>query len=994
MMPPPSDRLAGPSALAPAGQFVGRDEERKALLGAVDALRRGRGRTFFISGDPGVGKTRLVKEAVAVASARDYAVLWGTAYPMEDGLAYGIVVEALSGYLRTLSPEQRSSLLDSIPELGGLLGGGARPSRLVIQDPALARTRLLDGISRLLEGITARRRLVLIFDDLHLADANSRETVHFLARRLADYPVLMLATYRVAAEAKVLLPLIRSLRRLNLVSELQLKPFTPDAVRNLVIAILGSEPPQSLLDLLDARAAGVPLFVETILRELLQSGQLIKAESAWALSSQAVEVLPAQVRDLVLERLDRLGTRERQIMNLLAVGGEPLTAEVLTQASGLASDLLEAVQELRTHGLVAEQAGAAIRFSITHPLIQETAYRELTEMARRRIHAALINVIELSGSSEVDRLARHYRGARGLVAPERAVEVLMKAGERARDLHANYEAAQHFEAALELCSAGPAQDRCAFILERLGDLHDRMGDTASAIALLNEARQCYAEAGDAEGDARICTALAVTRSDHGHFDEALRDIDDGLAALVRHGPSQQAADLWNAKLVIHGRLGDFAGAATISRKLLALSRALGSQKAVAEAHLAAAAVQFGQPSYSVVRRSLVKALEAAANCDEHLLVLRARHLLALIALTLGEHREAATHAEFALGLARQLSSPVLELNPMASAAEADYLAGRWPEALEGTAAAVALARRLDRPRVVAWMLATRTAILALMGDLSAARACLASAREAFGGSTADRNIFVQVDVAEAILALEEGYQHGAASLASSLGVDPSTLLPLRLALATEAAFRAGRKQDVLVFVSRLNEIDGGLYPRALASRLLGLLAKANHDRHRAIVEMRSAANAFQAMQIPFEEARARYELGCLLSGERAAGELSRSLELFRSLGARRYLERARRPLAEMGVRIRRSPEASGARLTAREREVAALVAQGLSNGQIAARLILSQRTVTTHLSHIYERTGIKERTSSNSRTALTRYVLESGLGARAPAYVGPKSENT
>jgi DNA-binding CsgD family transcriptional regulator len=274
----------------------------------------------------------------------------------------------------------------------------------------------------------------------------------------------------------------------------------------------------------------------------------------------------------------------------------------------------------------------------------------------------------------------------------------------------------------------------------------------------------------------------------------------------------------------------------------------------------------------------------------------------------------------------------------------------------------------------------------MRGELDEAETCVVEARHAYGeGSSADRNVAGAVDLAETILALERGDAAralvGAERFEDALaqGANP----PLGMMLLAEARAAAGDPTAALEVADRLARLGSpeGSYPAALAARAVGLARRALGDPAGAAVAFASAATAFVGLGMPFDEARARLEWAALDGADpadrRAAAQAA--LAVFERLSAQRYARLARRLLGQLGARPRASGrrppsgEVGRTRLSPRELEVARLVAEDLTNAEIAERLIVSPRTVTTHLDNIYGRLGI------SSRAALVRYLADSGL---------------
>jgi predicted ATPase len=280
--------------------LVGRSDELSRILAVLGRTADGHGGTLLLAGEPGVGKSRLAGEVLALARQRGFLTLQGSAYPLHEGLAYAPVLEALGPFLAGLELDRRAELIRGLPDLGRLFSGLHLPPPEPLGDAALERTRLFEAVSRLVERIAARFPLVLFVDDLHWADPASFELLHYVARGLADQRVLLLGAYRLdeARTQPRLRTLVHSLQRLNLAEELVLNGLTPHAVVTLTRGLLDGDPPGELLDILHARAAGIPLFVVALIRGLLETRGLVRSGGVWVLGGAGLAVMPTIVRDL------------------------------------------------------------------------------------------------------------------------------------------------------------------------------------------------------------------------------------------------------------------------------------------------------------------------------------------------------------------------------------------------------------------------------------------------------------------------------------------------------------------------------------------------------------------------------------------------------------------------------------------------------------------------------------------------------------------------
>jgi len=579
---------AGTSNSPPARPpLVDRSAEMDRLAAQLSRAARRQGCAMFLVGEAGIGKTRLAHEALVLARERGFLVLEGSAYALEDRLAYAPILAAFGPFLRRLDSPRQTRLVSGLPDLGRLFTDLHLPAPLPLGDPALEKTRLFEAVVRLLERLTRESPVLLFLDDLHWADPASIELLHYLARGLADQAVLVLGTYRAEEidTARGLRSLVTSLRRAGQASEQILARLEPEAVAELAAGMLGSRAPGELLTLLGARAGGTPLFVEALIRTLVDADQLHKRGESWTLGANLVPALPPDIRDLILGRLQHLDATERRVLDLIAVSGGTVPHVVLREVGEWSDEvLLQAVQRLCTTGLVVENVdGAEVTYILTHPLIQEVAYAELPEMARRRAHTAIAFVLERVRPDDLDRLARHYHTAGSLADANRTLEVLLAAGERAYGLYANDQAARHFGAALALMREGRRTELLPSVLEQLGEAWERVGETAAAIAVWSEARTLHERTRNISLIVRLHRRLALAEWDRGHFDVAQAHLEAGLQALAGSEPSAELAELLHVQVILLGRRGDYKEVSIAAQNLATLAERLGSRRVLVEA---------------------------------------------------------------------------------------------------------------------------------------------------------------------------------------------------------------------------------------------------------------------------------------------------------------------------------------------------------------------------------------------------------------------------
>jgi class 3 adenylate cyclase/DNA-binding CsgD family transcriptional regulator/tetratricopeptide (TPR) repeat protein len=969
-------RGSGPdSPQPPARALVGRQPELDRIQQAVADAATGRGRVVFVVGQMGIGKTRLVEEALGRARRGGVAVLVGRTPPAGSGLAYAPLLSAFGTSLRSLDPVERDELIGDLPHLGRLWPEFGLPAPAPVQDADLERALLFEAVARLLDRLSADSPVLLFVDDVHWADGPSLALLGYLVPTVAALPITVVGTYRPEGllENKALRQFVMTARRAGMVSEVPLRGLDGDEVAELATGLLGDTPPAPLLEL-SRRAAGTPLFVEAWIRGLLDAGALVRTADGWTLVGDHPTALPRSVQELVVDRLDLLGQVERSTVELISHGAQGLPHDLLQRAGTVdADELLAVVGRLVEAGLVVQDdEGPDVVYRLAHPLIQEVAVANLPAMAGRRLHARLAETVEAVRPRDLDRLAYHYSRAGYEVDRVRALEVLLEAGERAHNLAAHDDAARHYGAALPLIRDGQRPELLAQVLERLGESWEPLGEAAVASELWTEALGELERRGDVEGVARLHRRLAFAGHAGGDMPSASRHVAAGIDALRELPPSEQLADLHAARLYIELglSLGDLEWGHDAVAELTRLGEALNSPRVQAQARLSALQVTFVNGYAGPADRLLSWAEEArriAEDAGEWALARRIRRELGWVHVcVLGDAAAMRENALAQIDLDRRLGDIAHQSTALQQLGYASLMAGDLDASVSYGEEAVAQARRYDQRRTLAICLGVLALARVHRGELAEARDLLTEAWQVIP-LEAEPRAAILVVWPDAMLSLESGdparvldllgpYHHSVTR--NLLGMAQVSLGDLEGARMT-AELLAGMSPP-------------GLYPSGLADRLFGLIAHARGESDVAVAHLQRSIATLEALHLPFDVAVSRLHVG-------TAEQVRQALAAFETLGATRYADRARRALRGLGFRqpSRRRPRGAEEPLSRREMEVATLVAQGLTNAEIADRLVVSVRTVESHLDHVYTRLGL------SSRVALAQWVTSGGQAASA-----------
>jgi DNA-binding NarL/FixJ family response regulator len=663
-------------------RLIGRDAEL-ATLG--QAISQDCGMTL-LSGEAGIGKSRLALEVLARARQRGVTTLEGRAHPLHAGLAYAPVVEALRPRLDAITD------YSGLADLGRLLADRRLPVAPPLGDPQLERTRMFEAVAAMIRQVAP---MVLFIDDVHWADAGTIELLHYVS---GSAPVLV--TCRTSDVQGPLRELVTAVRRDDRQTELVLGPLPDSAVAEIARDLLGTVPEPDLLDDVTARARGVPLFVTALLQ-----GDAARAGA-----------LPAIVRDVVSVRLDRLAVAERRLLETIAAAGGSATEDLLAEVAG---EPRQAIRRLLADGLITE---SHFTYRVGHPMYAEVAYADLTIGERRGLHAAIAEALHRRTPDDFLALAPHYLQAGDLVDLHRAGTALAEAGWRALLINEADEAARYLLAALQ--AKGEQTAEAMELLDGIGQAHLKAGRIADAMTAWGRSAELAKRLGHHEKLSGLRFRLALMESERGNMESAERHALDGSVPLddlasqtialrmiytVRHCPHERA------RLIVSQLDAPVTGhpASLASNEMrLSLAANLDGDLAGAREH-AERAVRYGK------------------KCHEDWPVLSnwAAHDLVGLCVTLGDVTAAVEYAHQAL-----IMQNTTGISPARSTARVDmnlanYLGGNLAKAAKDSLAGIELARRMRVPRSLARALLCRALFLAEQGKQAEAEECLREAAE-------------------------------------------------------------------------------------------------------------------------------------------------------------------------------------------------------------------------------------------------------------------------
>jgi DNA-binding CsgD family transcriptional regulator/tetratricopeptide (TPR) repeat protein len=993
--------------------LIGREREVARLRALIDQVKQRHGHVLLLSGEAGIGKSRLLAEGKRQASEQGFLVLQGNCFPTDRTSPYAPLLDLLSASptqellsLSTANPEPLARELARL--FPGLLDHAASEPSSPPIEPKQDKRRLFVALSQFFTGLASRQPLLLTVEDLHWSDETSLELMHYLARRCAAHPLLLALTYRHDEMHPGLSNWLVQLDRERLAQEFVLTPLSRGEVDAMLRAIFDrpSPLPAETVDAIYTLTEGNPFFIEEILKSLITADVLVSAHEMWEGQPLHELPIPRSIQGAVELRLAQVSNAARQVVTLAAVAGRRFDFAFLQRITHHdESELLWLMKEVIAAQLVVEESEE--QFAFRHALTHEAIYRQLLLRERKALHRTLAETMEQLFAPTLDahltEVAYHFYEA-GVW--DKALSYAQRAGERALALYAPRAAIEQITRALKATHHLKASP-LATLYHLRGQAYDTLGEFEHARADYERAIHAAHEAGEGEMEWQAVMDLGFLWAgrDYEHagsfFREAVR-LAETFSDPTLHAHSLNRLGNW---LVNTGQVQE--GLAAHQQALDAFQRQ----------HDQAGMAQ----TYTLLGMALVWTGNNVQGTQQH------ERAIALFRL-LGDKK----------GLISTLPNASVGTSP--AVAETVFVVVRSPEECERDAReAVEIARQIDWSAGEAYAELCTGVVLASFGQfgrgLAHAHKGLQMAMEiehqqwiVAAHCDLGQIYVLMLEPALALRHLETGLPL-AKTLGSAWWMDtlrayqalaylqtgqrkqaevplqaampreqePRTLSERRLTWAWgEQALAQGEAQVALQIAERLIATVPGEPLAQLPTQPIPRLMKLKGE---ALVALKRLNEAVEALEEAKRGALLRREAPLLWHIHGSLGRVYRLLKLEEQArdeftAAREGIESLtqtiddaslrehfeQRALASLPKEKPISPRRVAAEqfggLTEREREVATLIAQGKTSREIADLLVISERTAEGHVSNILGKLGF------TSRAQIAAWVVKRGLTNR------------
>ncbi len=702
--------------------FVGRTREVEMLVSFYNRAAEGRGQAVLVSGEAGLGKSRLLLECRRRLAVEGPEWLEGHCISYGKQIPYLPIAELLRRHFAIQEGDPESSVVEKVEAATGAWGDGSRATvpylrfllnvdpgdaKIAAMDAMARRAGILDSLRAFLVEASRARPLIVVIEDLHWIDERAEEALRSLADVIPSLPILFMLTYRPGY--------VTTLGERSYFNRIALAPLPPEDSATVIRGLLESAHlPAELHRIVGSKAEGNPFYIEEVTRSLLETGALRRRNGDYVLARAPEDIdIPDTIQEVILSRLDRLEREAREAMQLASVIGREFTVRLLDRISKLETNLDDVLQGLRSLELIYEKSYfPELAYMFKHALIHDVAYATLLETRRRALHRLIGAAIE---ELYADRLAEHHETlahhfSEGEAWPK-ALEYSLKAAQKAAAAYANHEALAYYDRALTAAARLPEMpvatlmgiyhgkaEVCLTIDDWRGVVEnfdkmcsaartagDRRGEGLAlagvAVGLMWShdfpgseiaAREALA-IGDAGEDesvrAAALTVLALLDALRGNIESAAEQLPTSIQLSEETGLALYELFGRSFEVLIHEWRGDYEIAELRAREAVEASRRYGATFMLLFNMWIEALVLGSRGRYAESTRLLNETIALCERMGERAIQSRAWNTLGWMANELGAWKRAVYYNRRGLTLAKESGDPEITINAQINLAD-------------------------------------------------------------------------------------------------------------------------------------------------------------------------------------------------------------------------------------------------------------------------------------------------------------------------------------
>lgn len=627
-------------------KLVGRQEELKTLMKGLESANKGKGKVFFIEGEAGIGKTRLLTELGEKIQNQGVIILKGNCLYREETDPYLPFVGALEGFfsereqsktepMEGISPPEET--LKNLPL--GLLPFGEKEENIPSEskesfwevDPQKGQYMVFETMSQFIINISKDNPMLLFIDDLQWADSASLHLLHYLARNIKQERVMICGAYRLEelemgeGEMAPLLETLRRMGRENLFETISLKRLSRDDTREMLSSLFGvHKVPDDFANLMYNETKGNPFFIEGVSKSLLEEGVIKPEEGTWKTTIEISKIsIPNTIKDIILRRTDRLNKEEREVIQYASIIGEDFTLKLLKNVMDIEEDKLIRILDnlIRAKLIIEDFKGGEERYTFSHPKIYEVIAENMSKGKAQLLHRKVGNVLEEMFLDNIPallyELAHHFNQGN---EAEKTVYYATEAGERALRSYATDQAIDFYKMAFEslkkldkrITNTRHYQEKEMEILSRLGEISGIIGEWDAGLDYYDQLIKTSEEKGEKKRLAESFRNIGLIQLRRGDWDTAVKNLEKAHEISEEIHDERSISNVHYHLGVVYERKGDYSNAIKNYGKTMSRSVDIGDSRIIGKAYSGMGRVLAQQGKYG----EAIEALENAVSIFE------------------------------------------------------------------------------------------------------------------------------------------------------------------------------------------------------------------------------------------------------------------------------------------------------------------------------------------------------------------------------------------
>lgn len=554
--------------------FVNREKELEKLKRNMDNVINKKGRIVFLRGEEGIGKTRLAEEFGKYVLSKGFLSLKGECLQQESMKPYLLFVDALTNYFQIASGEVIRKIIEETPpdivNIVPIMSAFSQSFGITKKEKTSAglkdeKERVFENMYNLILRISDKKPMVLFLDNLQWADGSSLSLLQYIAKGVADSPIMLCCAHipRKTGMEK-LSEIVQLMEKDKLFTSIDIKKLNKENVSTMVKSVTNRDDvPSHLIDFIYEKTDGNPLFVEEILRSIIEDNIAYVENDEWIVKDLSLVKIPGTIKDVVNKIVDKLDENDREIIGAASAIGHRFQEDILEDIVNIDEEkLVESLDELVNMRIIFRDEIKDGIYTFTHPMMQEIIYHRMTQNEIGGLHKKIAENMEKIYKDNIDAVlydvVRHFVNTDEY---EKTLYYSMTAGKKAKDALAFDESMKYYKIALDslekLDSTLENKGKNADAILNLGDIYRVTGEWDTALQQYENAAKISREIKNEEQEAKSYIKIGEIKSERNEWDEAIKNFEKGLKIAEKGNNVKWMGEAYKNIGYVHWRKAEF-----------------------------------------------------------------------------------------------------------------------------------------------------------------------------------------------------------------------------------------------------------------------------------------------------------------------------------------------------------------------------------------------------------------------------------------------------